>query len=466
MNHIPNDYMGLRPHPNHASHRSASFSHQGAGTPGAGEPGMGTAPEMMDGMIPSHAMSQDYRPNTIDTGPPRDMTIPVPVPNHQDNYARDTRLDNNSRIQPEFTATQQGAAPYPNNIDMRSHAKPQSAMRPERNERFSELLNSTIVSDHFDQYRTLRDDSGLGRDLDSPHESRYTPPGSHSTRVPVPDASPDSGVDTEEVYSRSRPLQRRKTLPSIVKREVDLSKLKGGAKGKAPVGDAVHSQQNLSQVETDTYIIENGIRKRVRAEVYAQPKHLTPAASNESLERPKELPKRYRLESPTRLRRSAGNRGSLPDVSQCKELQKTVMPRAEVSILSERRRKELIRQQEEDERKKQQEIVLRLGDVKVCTRYFRHAYQHVAFQWTSLFITQNLVCSYMQYCNVRGIYHCGIAILLNINVSYVVIFYTIGSNLRLKQKKRLALITLTANYCTTIHFSDTFQSHGMKDSAG
>ena len=367
----PNDYTGLRPNPNHAAHRSASFSHQRAGTPGSGEPLMGTPSDMMmDGMIPSHAnhMPQDYRPNALDTGPPRDMAIPVPVPvsNHQDNYARDTRLNN--RIQPQFTATQQGAAPYPNNIDMRSHANHQSAMKPERKERFSELLNSTIVNDHFDQYRTLRDDSGLGRDLDSPHEPRYAPPGSHSARrVPVPDASPDSGVDTEEIYSRSRPLQRRKTLPSIVKHAADLSRLKAAAaKGQTGAGDAVHSQQNLSQQATDTYVIENGIRKRVKAEVYAQPKHIAPAASNESLERPKDLPKRYRLESPPRLRRSAGNRGSLPDVSQCKELQKTVMPRAEVSILSDKRRKELIKQQEEDERRKQQEIVLRLGDVKVC----------------------------------------------------------------------------------------------------
>ncbi|KAK2147836.1 hypothetical protein LSH36_532g05018 [Paralvinella palmiformis] len=194
----------------------------------------------------------------------------------------------------------------------------------------------------------------------SSSDASYAPTGARVGHGP--DASPDSGVDTEEVYSKARPLQRRKTLPSIVKRDPVLAAGKP-APAAAAAGETARSQQNLSRDESDTYIIENGIRKRVKAEVYSLPKQSSPAGSSENLERPKELPKRYRLESPSRLRRSTGDRGSLPDVSACKELQKTVMPRAQVSILSEKRRRELMKQEEED-RKKQQEIVLRLGDVK------------------------------------------------------------------------------------------------------
>jgi len=114
----------------------------------------------------------------------------------------------------------------------------------------------------------------------------------------------------------------------------------------------------------DTYIIENGIRKRVNAEVYAQPKY--PSGSNRpkaSDEVPTELPSRYKLVSLSACSKGA-NRGSLPDVTACKELSKTVMPREEVSKLSIQRREEIRKLREEEERRKQQEIVLRLTDIK------------------------------------------------------------------------------------------------------
>ena len=235
--------------------------------------------------------------------------------------------------------------------------------RNTRPEKFSDLLNSKVISDHFDQYGTLRDDSGLGRELQDTLEyedDRYRLEDEDEFHIGAQvDRSPDSGVsDSDDVYrSRTRPLQRRKTLPSIVKHANSFKKPPAKTKGAA--GEVVHSHQNLSADDSDTYIIENGIRKRIKAEVYTQP----PTASTDTLsDKPKELPKRYKLESPSKLR---ANRGSLPDVTVCKELGKTVMPREEASKLSHQRREELRLLKEEEERRKQQEIVLRLTDLKV-----------------------------------------------------------------------------------------------------
>jgi hypothetical protein len=114
--------------------------------------------------------------------------------------------------------------------------------------------------------------------------------------------------------------------------------------------------------EEETYIIENGVRKRIKAEVYKTPP--SPSPSTKDDDKPKELPKRYKIEASSNLRRIP-NRGSLPDVSLCKELKDKVVPREEMSKLSEARRHELLLLQEEEERRRQQEIVLRFTDLKV-----------------------------------------------------------------------------------------------------
>ena len=216
-------------------------------------------------------------------------------------------------------------------------------MTNENPARYTDLLNSTMLNDHFDQYRTNRDDSGLGKELYT--DERYT------RNTPM-DPSPDSGVsDTDDL--KSRPLQRRKTLPSIVKRANDSS-------APAKTTDNIHSSEDLSSSKKETFIIENGIRKRVQAEVYPQPR---PAARKEPIVT-KDLPKRYKLEA-SNLASSGGNRGSLPDVRACKTLEKNVMPREEVSKLSTLRREELRRMAEEEARRKAGELVLSIDNVKV-----------------------------------------------------------------------------------------------------
>lgn len=285
----------------------------------------------------------------------------LPLENRINGHGRGggSSRDNLHKLQAE-TLQQVNARPPPLS---RNHSGRNLSTRPEK---FSDLLNSKVISDHFDQYGTLRDDSGLGRDLDThelEEEERYRLEDEDEFHIGAQmDRSPDSGVsDTDDVYrSRSRPLQRRKTLPSLMKHANSFkAKPQANKSSKGAAGEVVHSHQNLSAEDTDTYIIENGIRKRIKAEVYTQP----PTASTETLsEKPKHLPKRYKLESPVKLR---ANRGSLPDVTVCKELGKTVMPREEASRLSHQRREELRILREEEEKRKQQEIVLRLTDLKV-----------------------------------------------------------------------------------------------------
>jgi len=248
-------------------------------------------------------------------------------------------------------------------------------------DRFSKVLNAVTVADHFDQYRTNRNDSGLGYDLESPVKVRSS----------TLDRSPDSGVsDSGEGdfrYHAARPLQRRKTLPSIMK-GVPLTAQTANANAvptanatttpPKPVASPVTVMPRPTQmanfskeapaamdslglkpdIEPERYIIENGVRKRVKADVYQRP--TKPA---DPLNRPKDLPNRYKVETPSKLSRSP-NRGSLPDVSACKELEPGIMPREQVHKLSEARRAELRRLRDEEERRKQQEIVLRLSDLK------------------------------------------------------------------------------------------------------
>ena len=246
----------------------------------------------------------------------------------------------------------------------------------EPTQRFSDLLNSTVVSDHFDQYGNLKEDT-VRRDVgyrdmrrnannyDTGDADRQpdadTPivlPSSVSVQPQYISTSPaggGGGATTDDAEcSVTRPLSRRKTLPSIIKRSESFKCI-------APLPEeTTTSQRDLNARSGDTYVIENGIRKRVKAEVYSQPPRQTPSS-----ESPRALPKRYRMEKAAAALSSKGPRGSLPDVSQCAEMTKNVMPREEVAKLSAQRREELRLLREQERLRKNREIVLSLADLKV-----------------------------------------------------------------------------------------------------
>ncbi|XP_033755392.1 junctophilin-1-like [Pecten maximus] len=209
---------------------------------------------------------------------------------------------------------------------------------------FSEIFNSTILNDHFDQYSAQRDDSGLGKELLS-GEERYR--GNHIT-----DPSPDSGVsESLDDESKNRPLQRRRTMPCIVKTE-------GNAKSQAMAErETAHSSENIAGKNPDMYVIENGIRKRIKGvdRPSAQPHRMSKG----------DLPKEYKIESQNALGKAKGTRGSLPDITAIKQVDKfKSIPREEAYQLGTARREELRRLQDLADRRRQGDVTVILGDLK------------------------------------------------------------------------------------------------------
>ncbi|XP_076470552.1 junctophilin-1-like isoform X2 [Babylonia areolata] len=236
---------------------------------------------------------------------------------------------------------------------------------------FSDIFNSTILTDHFDQYSAGdRDDSGLGRDvLDDPAAGNHLTARSslHPLQQqlrPGKDTSPDSGLSDDD--SKLRPLQRRRTMPCIVDNPTEGDAGGGGlvlaaAAAAARAHRAVkeqptaHSSEDLMAraINPETYIIENGIRKRVKAEVHQQAQRA-----------PGQLPRHFRIEENAERRetREARVRGSLPDLKHVTNVKP--ISRVEAYRLSNERREEIRRLQDLAERRRHGDVGVILGDVK------------------------------------------------------------------------------------------------------
>lgn len=113
----------------------------------------------------------------------------------------------------------------------------------------------------------------------------------------------------------------------------------------SPRPNPVHPADN---VPTDTYVIENGVRKRVKPAAVAKVTTALPKVPHYELEASKAPYKR-------------GDLGSLPDVSVISDSE--VLPREIVYQLSQRRREELMKEREEMERRYGGNIVLRIEDI-------------------------------------------------------------------------------------------------------
>ena len=258
------------------------------------------------------------------------------------------------------------------------------------------LQPSTCDSDAF------TDDGSLATDRSSRYRDRSL---DRLKRLPnhlnnsTNECNPDAFTDNDFAVGL---LQRRLTLPCILKQE-DASQSssssatsrskQSGKKSAATRAAAIartlprrNDNANSAIVnlpQGSLYVIDNGVKKVVVADGKASSRRPSLAEaqqqqeqqrrssiskdleSDETEDKVAELPRHYRLEPP--LVRSRALQGSMPDVSQCKQLGKngSIMPREEVHALSERRRDELRKLQEEEERRKQWQIVFSFVDFRV-----------------------------------------------------------------------------------------------------
>jgi len=211
--------------------------------------------------------------------------------------------------------------------------------------RFSQLLNPAVIDDHFDQYLT---EPAVSKRPAAPGDD--LPAFSYDNRPTVGSNEPRD--------SRSRAIQRRKTLPGRPPGPLLVGSNPGH---RAPAPTLTGNREN----EAISFVAAAAAATATAAS--AVPVYRKPA--------PAPVPPRppvSRGSGGARLKKAGGsNRGSMPDVSECASATATAgspsMPREEVHVLSLLRREELRRLREETARRHQQDIVLRLGDIKVLT---------------------------------------------------------------------------------------------------
>uniref|UniRef100_A0A0B7ABV3 Junctophilin n=1 Tax=Arion vulgaris TaxID=1028688 RepID=A0A0B7ABV3_9EUPU len=225
---------------------------------------------------------------------------------------------------------------------------------------FSEIFNSTVLNDHFDQYAAPDSVIGGHGTPNNPNNTTSNNPYNHSNHKPRPrqppaNPSPDSGVsDTlDEESAKVRSLQRRRTMPCIVD-TIDSNKNMDSATAKQHLSelDTALSSENLTAKNPDMYLIENGLRKRLQAEVRSNTKQANV-----------KLPKEYTITNVHKLDGVvAENRGSLPDLKNISEVKP--ISRREAYQLGHARREEVRRLQELAERRRQGDMAVIFGDVR------------------------------------------------------------------------------------------------------
>ena len=222
--------------------------------------------------------------------------------------------------------------------------------------RFSQLLNPAVIDDHFDQYLTGRQQPPLPTSRPSVGGSGGDFPAFSYDNRPTASNEPTAARE-----SRSRAIQRRKTLPG---RPPGPLLVGGGSNPghRAPAPTLAGNREN----EAISFVAAAAAATATAAS--AVPVYRKPAAAAAP---PPPRPSAVGG-SGARLKKTAGgNRGSMPDVSECASVTAAAaspsMRREEVHVLSQLRREELRRLREEADRRHQQDIVLRLGDIKVLT---------------------------------------------------------------------------------------------------
>ena len=226
--------------------------------------------------------------------------------------------------------------------------------------RFSQLLDPAVIDDHFDQYLTgIQPPTAATPRRPPARQGDDFPTFSYDNR---PSATNEPAPD-----SRSRAIQRRKTLPGR-----PPGPLLVGGGGSSNPGHRAAAPTLSGNRENEAISFVAAAAAATATAASAVPVYRKPAAApTEAAPRAPTTRAGGGGSSGPRLRKAnaSGNRGSMPDVSECASAMATAaspsMAREEVHVLSQLRREELRRLREEAARRHQQDIVLRLGDIKV-----------------------------------------------------------------------------------------------------
>ena len=145
--------------------------------------------------------------------------------------------------------------------------------------------------------------------------------------------------------------ERRKSLPSIVKNPDDPNTSKGTTSSGGFFSYASSAKPIQPAVANDDrYVIENGVRKRLK-----------PVEIKKYAKTTADVPK-YRLES-LKKPYKRGDMGSMPNVSMVDDSE--VLPREVVYQMSQQKREELMSQREEMERRNEDSILINIEDIIV-----------------------------------------------------------------------------------------------------
>ena len=165
-----------------------------------------------------------------------------------------------------------GVIDYPENFSgsRRGSSKP-VLQRMEALEGFDSDLSGAkfagvaLQQDRFLQYGTKREDSGIGSEIGAPLS--VTPGvsagdlGSAAPTAPITTAAVTEELLAQQLEQISLPsLQRRKSLPSLVKRDIT-----GTVRYPEDAADAVDAAAQQQQQQSETILIEGGTKKRLLA---------------------------------------------------------------------------------------------------------------------------------------------------------------------------------------------------------
>ncbi|UJR28466.1 hypothetical protein I4U23_009705 [Adineta vaga] len=331
-----------------------------------------TQPIRADTSIPGNLTYDDDRTTTMSTSFDLSSSTQLPpqtfVPNaagigqrstsKRSTFKRTTRVDasNDDLIHDshQYTEHQQQEYHHPSSsLHAPHHKRHPSGLRPNMPGTIpnNSSIRHNLIHGAHDSRNSSGHDSGLssgGTSFDPEHQHHMRHLGNSNFPGSTSTTQPSHTVDVYDV-PLPIPIPRRKSLPSIVKTKP----------GDYRIDETARSSDNLQ--EKETFIIENGIRKRVTEQTptytesgspIPQPTVMTSSTGSPTLARRIILESVTRVDAPTSTTSGTGGnkRGSMPTlVNVARHRQGTPsISREEATILGSQRREELRRQRDRD----------------------------------------------------------------------------------------------------------------------